>query len=100
MALVAVMLASLPLCIAGLCLTGLSYGVCPTVASAFASAFYGRRHLATNYSILNFNLCVASFIATACAGLRTATNGFTAPFVLLLGLSSVALVLNLCVKKP
>ncbi len=98
--LLSLILSSLPLCIAGMCLVGLSYGSCPTVASAFASAFYGQKHFATNYSIINFNLFAASFIATACASLRTATEGFTAPFILLLSLSSFALILNICVKKP
>lgn len=98
--LAAVLCGSLPLCIVGLCLTGLSYGSCPTVGSAFVSSFYGQRHFATNYSIINFNLFAASFIATACASLRTSSVGFTAPFVLLLSLSCVALVLNVCVKRP
>ncbi len=98
--LIAVSAGSLPLCIIGLCLTGLSYGSCPTVGSVIASSFYGQRHFATNYSIINFNLFAASFIATACASLRTATEGFTAVFILLLCLSSFALVLNICVKKP
>ena len=86
--------------IVGLCLVGMAYGACPTVGSAFASSFYGQKHFATNYSIVNFNLFAASFIATACASLRTATDGFVAPFVLLLCLACFALVLNICVKKP
>ncbi len=98
--LVSVLLNSLPLCIVGLCLVGLSYGACPTVGSAFASSFYGQKYFATNYSIVNFNLFAASFIATACASLRTATEGFVAPFILLLCLSSFALILNICIKKP
>ncbi len=98
--LVSVLLGSLPLCIVGLCLVGLSYGACPTVGSAFASSFYGQKYFATNYSIVNFNLFAASFIATACASLRTATEGFVAPFVLLLCLSCFALILNICVRKP
>ena len=100
MTLLSVVLNSLPLCIVGLCLVGLAYGACPTVGSAFASAFYGQKYFATNYSIVNFNLFAASFIATACASLRTATEGFVAPFILLLSLSCFALVLNICVKKP
>ena len=98
--LLSVVLDSLPLCIVGLCLVGLAYGACPTVGSAFASSFYGQKYFATNYSIVNFNLFAASFIATACASLRTATEGFIAPFVLLLSLSCFALVLNICVRKP
>jgi OFA family oxalate/formate antiporter-like MFS transporter len=98
--LIAVYLHSLPLCIIGLCLTGMSYGSSPTVASAFSSAFYGMKHFATNFSIMNFNLMVASFVATACSSLLTSTGAYTAPFILLLGLSSCALVLNISIKKP
>ncbi len=98
--LIAVFAHSLPLCIIGLCLTGISYGSSPTVASAFSSAFYGMKHFATNFSIMNFNLMVASFVATACSKLLIATNAYTAPFILLLLLSSCALVLNLSIKKP
>ena len=67
--LLAVSVHSLPLCIVGLCLTGMSYGATPTVCSAFVSAFYGQKHFATNYSIINFTLMAASFIATACNAL-------------------------------
>ena len=98
--LVAVSIGSLPICIIGLCLTGLSYGTSPTVASAFTSAFYGQKHFATNLSICNFNLMIASFIATACSSLQSASGGYAAPFILLLSLASVALVLNISIKKP
>lgn len=100
MTLLAVSIGSLPLCIVGLCLTGLSYGTSPTVSSAFTSAFYGQKHFATNLSISNFNLMLASFIATACSSLKLASGGYTAPFILLLSLSVVALLLNVSIKKP
>ncbi len=98
--LIAVYIGSLALCIVGLCLTGMSYGASPTVASAFSSAFYGMKHFATNFSIMNFNLMVASFVATACSALLSATGAYVAPFALLLGLSTLALILNLSIKKP
>ena len=98
--LLAVCIHSLPIGIIGLCLTGLSYGSVPTICSAFASTFYGQKHFATNLSISNFNLMVASFIATACSTLLTASGGFTLPLILLLVLASVAFVLNLGIKKP
>ena len=91
---------SLPLATIGLCLVGLSYGTAPTISSAFSAAFYGQKHFATNLSITNFNLMVASFIATACASLQTSSGGYTAPFILLLLLSFVALLLNFSIKKP
>lgn len=98
--LTAVSTETLWLCIVGLCLTGLSYGTSPTVSSAFTSAFYGQKHFATNLSISNFNLMVASFIATACTSLQQASGGYTAPFILLLSLSVVALGLNISIKRP
>lgn len=98
--LIAISIHSLPLCIAGLCLTGMSYGTSPTIASVFVSSFYGQKHFPTNFSIINFNLMCASFVATACSSLLTSSGGYTAPFVLLLSLSIVTIVLNLTLKKP
>ena len=98
--LLAVSVHSLPLCIVGLCLTGMSYGAAPTVCSAFVSAFYGQKHFATNYSIINFTLMAASFIATACNALLASSGAYVAPFALLLTLACGALVLNLCIRRP
>ena len=91
---------SLPVCIIGLCLTGLSYGSCPTVTSAFSASFYGQKYFSTNYSITNFNLIIASFIATFSNSLLISTGSFVAPFVLLLVLAVGALGLNFSIKKP
>ena len=98
--LAAVLTKSLPLCIAGLCLTGFSYGAGPTISSAFISAFYGAKYFPLNFSVMNFNLMGASFVATAASGLLESTGGYVGPFILLLALSVVSLVLNLCIKKP
>ena len=98
--LAAVFMSSLPLCIVGLCLTGLSYGSCPTVCSAFVAAFYGPKNFPSNFSVINFNLLAASFIATISSNLLLSTGSYTAPFVLLLSLSVVALGLNLSIRKP
>lgn len=98
--LVAVQTNSLPLCIVGLCLTGLSYGSCPTMTSAFTASFYGTKYFATNYSLTNFNLIVASFIATFSNSLLISTGSYTAPFVMLLILAVGALGLNFTIKKP
>lgn len=98
--LLAVNMHSLPLCIAGLCLTGLSYGSCPTVTSAFSASFYGQKHFSTNYSITNFNLIAAAFIASASNSMLISTGSYTAPFIMLLILAVTALGLNFTIKKP
>lgn len=96
----AVICSSLPLCIIGLCLTGISYGTSPTIASAFVGSFYGQKHFASNLGVMNFNLMVASLIATACSALRTSTQNFIAPYILLLTLALISLALNFTIKKP
>ena len=98
--LIAVNLGSLPICIAGLCLTGMSYGSCPTMTSAFTSSFYGQKYFSVNYSITNFNLILASFIATASNSLFISTGSFAAPFIMLLVLAVLALILNITIRKP
>lgn len=98
--LAAVVIHSLPLCIIGLCLTGLSYGSCPTLTSAFTSSFYGQKYFSVNYSITNFNLIGATFIAMGANSLLISTGAYIAPFAMLLGLAVIALVLNLTVRKP
>lgn len=98
--LIAVQLGSLPICIAGLCLTGLSYGSCPTLTSAFTSSFYGQKYFSVNYSLTNFNLIVAAFIAKFANTLLAQYSGYTAPFMMLLILAVCALGLNVSVKKP
>lgn len=98
--LIAVLKGSLILCVAGLCLTGLSYGSCPTVCSAFTASFYGQKYFPSNFSITNFNLLAASFIATLSSNLLSSTGSYIAPFAMLLALSVVALGLNLSIRKP
>ena len=91
---------SLPLCIVGLCLSGISYGSCPTLTSAFTASFYGQAHFSVNYSLTNFNLIAAAFIANGANALLRSTGGYTAPFILLLTLAVAALGLNLTVRRP
>lgn len=98
--LLAVMFHSLPLCIVGLCLTGMSYGSCPTVTSAFTASFYGQKYFSVNYSLTNFNLIVAAFIANFSNSLLISSGSYTAPFVMLLILAVAALGLNFTIRKP
>ena len=98
--LLAVLCHSLPVCILGLCLAGLSYGACPTVTSAFAASFYGQKYFSINYSLTNFNLIVAAFIANFANRLLAATGNYNASFVMLLALAICALGLNVSIRKP
>ncbi len=98
--LVAVSVNSLVLCIVGLCLTGMSYGSCPTITAAFTSSFFGMKHFPNNMAIMTFTVMVGSFIATVSNKVLEITGGYTATFFMLLALTFVALVLNFFIRKP
>jgi OFA family oxalate/formate antiporter-like MFS transporter len=97
--LIAVMSSSLVLCIIGVCLTGISYGSCPTITSAFTSSFYGMKHFSNNMALMTFTVMVGSLIATASNKVLELSGGYTFTFVMLLALTFVALVLNIFIKK-
>jgi OFA family oxalate/formate antiporter-like MFS transporter len=91
---------SLALCIVGLCVTGISYGCCPTITAAFIGAFYGTKYFPTNYSTTNLMLIPASFVATISGAMQESTGSFIAPFVMLLIFAACALIINLNIRKP
>ena len=98
--LLAVSVDSLLLCIAGLCLTGISYGSCPTITAAFTSSFFGMKHFSNNMALMTFTVMAGSLIATASNKVLEATGGYTATFIMLMVLTFIALVLNLFIRKP
>ena len=98
--LLSVSVGSLPLCIIGLCLTGMSYGSCPTITSAFTSSFYGMKYFPSNMALMTFTVMVGSLIATVSNKVFEATGGYTTTFLMLLGLTVTALVLNLFIREP
>lgn len=98
--LLSVSIGSLPLCIAGLCLTGLSYGACPTITAAFTSSFFGMKHFSTNMAFMTFTVMGGSLIATVSNKVLEVTGGYTATFAMLLLLTFAALILNVFIRKP
>ena len=98
--LLAVCIGSLPLCVAGLCLTGMSYGACPTITAAFTSSFFGMKYFSTNMAFMTFTVMGGSLIATVSNKVLEVTGGYTATFAMLLVLTVAALVLNVCIRKP
>ena len=98
--LLAVFIGSLPLCIAGLCLTGMSYGACPTITAAFTSSFFGMKYFSTNMALMTFTVMGGSLIATLSNKVLEVTGGYAATFTMLLSMTFVALVLNIFIRKP
>ena len=98
--LLAVCIGSLPLCVVGLCLTGISYGACPTITAAFTSSFFGMKYFSTNMAFMTFTVMGGSLIATLSNKVLELTGGYTATFAMLLMLTFAALVLNIFIRKP
>ena len=98
--LLAVYINSLPLLIVGLCLTGMSYGSCPTITAAYTSSFFGMKHFSNNMALMTFTVMVGSFVATTSNKVLEVTGGYTATFMMLLSLTFVALVLNTLIRRP
>lgn len=98
--LLAVSIGSLPLCIAGLCLTGMSYGACPTITAAFTSTFFGMKYFSTNMAFMTFTVMGGSLIATVSNKILEVTGGYTVTFIMLLSLTAIAFVLNLFIRRP
>lgn len=98
--LVAVSVGSLPLCIGGLCLTGMSYGSCPTITAAFTSSFFGLKYFSTNMAFMTFTSMAGSLIATVSNKVLEITGGYPATFMMLLALTVIALILNVFIRKP
>jgi OFA family oxalate/formate antiporter-like MFS transporter len=98
--LIAVYAGSLVLCVIGVCLTGISYGACPTITSAFTSTFYGMKHFSNNMALMTFTVMVGSLVATASNKVLEMSGGYTVTFIMLLALTFVALLLNLFIRKP
>ena len=98
--LIAVSINSLVLCIIGLCLTGMSYGSCPTITAAVTSSFFGMKNFSTNMALMTFTVMGGSLIATVSTKVLELTGGYAATFGMLLTLTFVALVLNIFIKRP
>lgn len=98
--LLAVYMGSLPMCIVGLCLTGMSYGSCPTITAAFTSAFYGMKNFSSNMAFMTFNVMGGSLIAALSSRLLEISGGYVVPFMMLMVLTVVALIINVFIRKP
>lgn len=86
---------SLPMLVAAFLLGGLAYGGVPPMNSAFVAYFFGRKHYALNFSIINMNLIAASYLGPLCGG-----GSYMETFIAILVFAAAGAVLTLLVRKP
>ena len=87
---------SVVMVIVGLVLIGLSYGGCPSLASAVINRFYGARYYPVNFSTVNFSLIPAALLGPMISGgLYDRSGGsYTGTFILMIALGALGIVLT------
>ncbi len=98
---IAISTESIVLLVIGFILIGLGYGGVPPISVSYANRMYGAKNYPINFSILNINVIPASILGPALAGmLQTVTNSYLPSFYILLGMSILAGILGLLIKRP
>ena len=76
-------------------LIGTSYGFVPPTNSAFIAYFFGRKNYGINFSLINMNLIIASYLGPLCGG-----GDYMRSFYFIIGFAVIGFVLTLLIKKP
>lgn len=80
---------------------GFSFGGIVPINSAVCYSFYGSENYAINFSIINLNAIIASFVGPfLSSGLQALTGSFISVAVVMIGFGTAALALTLILKKP
>jgi OFA family oxalate/formate antiporter-like MFS transporter len=92
---------NLTILVIGFIFTGLSYGGLPPSSSTVISLFYGLKNYSLNFSLINTNIVVASFLGPALAGVMQARYGtFQTTFVTIIIFGGLSFGLSYLIKKP
>ena len=86
--------------ICGFVVMGLAYGGVTPANSAFVSTFYGKKHYAVNFPMINLNLLIASFGSTIAGVLYDASGSYFSTFLFMLAAVAVGSVCETVIRKP
>lgn len=86
---------SSPVLIAAFIVMGLAYGGVTPTNSAFTAHFFGRQNYALNFSIVNLNLIIASYL-----GPMIGNGSYMRTFSMILLFSAAALLLTVLIREP
>lgn len=81
--------------IAAFIVMGLAYGGVTPTNSAFTAHFFGRQNYALNFSIVNLNLIIASYL-----GPMIGNGSYMRTFSMILLFSAAALLLTVLIREP
>lgn len=83
------------LIVLGFVLGGLAYGGVTPTNSAFVSSYFGQKHYAMNFSVINTNLIFASFGSTIAGALYDVSGSYLSTYLLMAGLAVAGILLSL-----
>jgi len=81
--------------IAAFLLIGLAYGGVTPTNSAFIARFFGRKHYALNFSLINLNLMIASYLGPMCGN-----GSYLQTFFAVAAFGGAGLVITLLIHRP
>lgn len=81
-------------------LVGFAYGGVTPTNSAFVAKFYGKANYALNFSIINLNLLIASYLPQVASMLLDRTGSYNSTFYYMLVLAAIALVMVFLIRTP
>ena len=85
---------SIPVLAAGFIFLGLAYGGVTPTNSAYASYFFGTKNYAFNFSLVNLNLIIASYLGPACGSLS-----YAGTFLVILAFGVMGIFISLAIKE-
>ena len=91
---------SFPILTGGFVLSGIAYGGITPTNSAFIASFFGRKHFALNFPVLNLNLLISSFSSSVAGSLYDSSHSYTSSFYLMLVLIFAGTFASLFIRKP
>ena len=84
---------SIPVLAAGFIFLGLAYGGVTPTNSAYASYFFGTKNYAFNFSLVNLNLIIASYLGPACGSLS-----YAGTFLVIFAFGVMGIFISLAIK--
>ncbi len=85
---------SIPVLAAGFIFLGLAYGGVTPTNSAYASYFFGSKNYAFNFSLVNLNLIIASYLGPACGSLS-----YSGTFLVIMAFAVIGIAITIGIKE-